>query len=205
MLNACISVSTSRGVDLAQGLPPTDGKFLWRLHRLMRVKARRERFGHQDRMLRRFRMAAMSCPRLFRFSTLTVVAGLLVVIQTAATPLSARLGGAWDVPSGKDLFLEHCAQCHGNDGTGNGPMASVLTIKPADLTEISKRADGKFAGDRIADIIRYGGDITGHGARAMPIWGSVFSSEGKGGKGGAAYSRRAIIELKTYLESIQKK
>jgi hypothetical protein len=38
----------------------------------------------------------------------------------------------------------------------------------------------------------------------MPIWGLVFSKEGNGGKAGAAYSRRAVIELKSYLQSIQK-
>jgi hypothetical protein len=38
----------------------------------------------------------------------------------------------------------------------------------------------------------------------MPIWGLVFSNEGQGGKGGAAFSRRAVIELKNYIQSIQK-
>jgi mono/diheme cytochrome c family protein len=134
----------------------------------------------------------------------------LVVCTLTAVPIfptsaNAKPLGAADVPSGKDLFIEHCAQCHGSDGTGNGPMASTLNVKPADLTTLSKRANGKFDAARIADIIRYGGDISGHGTRAMPIWGLVFSNEAHGGKGGAAYSRRAVIELKTYLQSIQKK
>jgi len=38
----------------------------------------------------------------------------------------------------------------------------------------------------------------------MPVWGKVFSSKGDSGKGGGAYWRRAAIELKRYLESIQK-
>ena len=134
----------------------------------------------------------------------------LVVCTLAAVPISptwsiAKPLGAADVPSGKDLFLEHCAQCHGSDGTGNGSMASMLHVKPADLTTLSKRANGKFDAPRVADIIRFGGDISGHGTRAMPIWGLVFSNEAHGGKGGGAYSRRAVIELKTYLQSIQKK
>ena len=106
--------------------------------------------------------------------------------------------------SGQELFREHCAQCHGDDGTGNGPMAKVLNVAPADLTAITKRASGKFPADRVVEIIRYGGDVTGHGARAMPIWGLVFSQEGGAGKIGGAYSRRAVIELLHYLESIQK-
>jgi mono/diheme cytochrome c family protein len=108
------------------------------------------------------------------------------------------------VPSGKDLFLEHCAQCHGDDGTGNGPMAKVLNVTPTDLTSISKSANGTFPADRVAEIIRYGGGIAGHGTEVMPIWGKVFSDKGGHGKGGGAYSRRAVIELTRYLKTIQK-
>lgn len=101
------------------------------------------------------------------------------------------------LPSGKDLFLEHCAQCHGG-GTGNGSMASVLNVTPADLTTLDKRANGKFDAAR-------GADISGHGTRAMPIWGLGLQHEVHGGQGGAAYSGRAVIEFKTYLQSVQKK
>lgn len=84
-------------------------------------------------------------------------------------------------------------------------MAKILTVRPADLTAISKQAGGKFPADRIVEIIRYGGNIQGHGEQEMPIWGKVFNSEGGGGKGGEAYSRRAVVELKDYLEKIQQK
>ena len=84
-------------------------------------------------------------------------------------------------------------------------MAEVLKITPANLTTISERANGSFPADRIVEVIRYGGNVAGHGTTAMPVWGKVFSDEGGGGKGGGAYSRRAIIELKRYLETIQKK
>ncbi|MFT3731652.1 MAG: cytochrome c [Hyphomicrobium sp.] len=109
------------------------------------------------------------------------------------------------VPQGSELYREHCAQCHGADGTGDGPMAKVLTVHPANLTAISKSNGGTFPAERIAEIIRYGGDIQAHGERAMPIWGKVFSLEGGTGKGGAAFSRRAVIELKSYIQSIQSK
>lgn len=110
-----------------------------------------------------------------------------------------------DFPSGQQLFLDHCATCHGTDATGNGPMAPALKVAPADLTGISIRAGGTFPANRIVEIIRYGGDIVGHGTAAMPVWGKVLSEEGGGGKGGGAFSRRAVIELKRYLESIQRK
>jgi mono/diheme cytochrome c family protein len=109
-----------------------------------------------------------------------------------------------DFPSGQQIFQDHCATCHGADATGNGPMAQVLKVAPADLTKISVRAGGTFPAGRVVEIIRYGGNVQGHGSAVMPVWGKVFSSEGGGGKGGGAYSRRAVVELKRYLETIQK-
>ena len=109
------------------------------------------------------------------------------------------------VPSGQELFVEYCAQCHGAEGVGNGPTAKYLTVTPANLTEISKRANGHFPADRIVEIIRYGGDIASHGPQDMPLWGKVFSEKGGGGKGGGNYSRTAVVELLKYVESLQKK
>lgn len=132
------------------------------------------------------------------------IAGAFAILCVTTLAVSAPIGEA-AVPSGRDLFLHHCAQCHGDDGAGDGPMASVLISKPTDLTTLAKRANGKLDEQRIVEIIRYGGDISGHGTRAMPIWGLIFSIEGEGGKVGAAYSRIAVIHLKNYIESLQKK
>jgi mono/diheme cytochrome c family protein len=141
-----------------------------------------------------------------------LVSGIAFLLLLAATALGGTAAGAQTglsrgagFPSGEQLFQEHCATCHGSDGKGNGPMAQVLKTPPADLTQMSVRAGGTFPAARVVEIIRYGGDISGHGTAVMPVWGKVFSSKGGGGKGGGAYSRRAVIELKRYLESIQKK
>jgi len=127
----------------------------------------------------------------------------IVMLATSATPTNAQ--HVTNMPSGQQLFQDHCATCHGTDGTGHGPMAEILKVPPADLTQIGARAGGAFPAARVAEIIRYGGDIAGHGTAAMPVWGMVFSGEGGGGKVGGAYSRRAVIELKDYLETMQKK
>jgi hypothetical protein len=42
-------------------------------------------------------------------------------------------------------------------------MAGVLNVKPADLTALSKQTNGKFDAPRVSEIIRNGGDISGHG------------------------------------------
>jgi mono/diheme cytochrome c family protein len=137
---------------------------------------------------------------IFKLASVSVAGVCLTVLVIPATT-----GSATTLPtSGQALFLEHCAQCHGQDGTGNGPMAKDLKATPADLTAISKRANGHFPADRVVEIIRYGGNVTGHGPQDMPIWGKVFNKEGGGGTGGDTYSRRAVVELLKYLQTIQK-
>lgn len=107
-------------------------------------------------------------------------------------------------PSGARLFEDRCAGCHGRKATGDGPLAATLDVRPSDLTKLSQRAGGNFPAPRILEIITYGGGIRAHGASPMPVWGKIFSSEGGGGKVGAAVSRRNLIALKRYLETIQK-
>lgn len=144
-------------------------------------------------------MVATNCshPAQSCYAAFALVVCTLAAVQISPTWTNAKPFRAADMPSGKDLFLEHCAQCHGG-GTGNGSMASVLNVTPADLTTLDKRANGKFDAAR-------GADISGHGTRAMPIWGLGLQHEVHGGQGGAAYSGRAVIEFKTYLQSVQKK
>ena len=149
--------------------------------------------------LRRWPLSRAALP-----AAAAALAGIIVLVSPSSTPGAEPLAQL-KVPSGDELYREHCAQCHGADATGNGPMAEDLKIKPADLTAISKRNDGKFPAGRIVEVIRYGGNVPGHGSQVMPIWGAVFNEEGGRGRVGNAYSRQAVIELKRYLESIQAK
>jgi mono/diheme cytochrome c family protein len=128
----------------------------------------------------------------------------LVTAPTIAAAAEDDEGSAAILAFGEALYHEQCAACHGEDATGNGPAASALKVAPPNLTEISKRAGGTFPAARVVEIITYGGNIAAHGSGPMPVWGRVFSTEGGGGKIGAARSRQALIALKRYLETIQK-
>lgn len=47
----------------------------------------------------------------------------------------------------RDLFLENCAQCHGEKGKGDGPQAAMYSVKPADFTNaqaMGKMTDGEI-------------------------------------------------------------
>ncbi|SER64995.1 Cytochrome C oxidase, cbb3-type, subunit III [Tranquillimonas rosea] len=55
----------------------------------------------------------------------TVALGLVL-----AGCAAQQMGG----PSGKQLYLQNCASCHGESGRGDGPLADGLDRRPADLT-----------------------------------------------------------------------
>ena len=40
---------------------------------------------------------------------------------------------------GSNSFSRYCASCHGSSGVGDGTVADVLKVKPADLTQMQKK------------------------------------------------------------------
>ncbi len=76
-----------------------------------------------------------------------VVITILLLALTQATGQAIKvppdiLTGKNPVPStpavlekGKAAFKDNCAQCHGDTGKGNGPMAGMLKEPPADLSD----------------------------------------------------------------------
>ena len=104
-------------------------------------------------------------------------------------------------PSGKGMFRQYCASCHGIDAKGQGPFASMLKVPPADLTTLAKRHDGKFPYDYVSDILRFGpGPTILHGSADMPTWGPIFQYLDKNNE--RAVQQR-IKNLCNYLASLQ--
>lgn len=103
---------------------------------------------------------------------------------------------------GPDLFRAHCAACHGADGKGNGPVAPALKAKPANLTALTKKNDGKFPTERIEKFIS-GGDppVSSHGSREMPVWGPIFHQI----EDDRDLGNVRLQNLVKYLETIQQK
>lgn len=135
---------------------------------------------------------------------------LLLILLASAAP-AAETTGQTPLPSGLELqlgesdFRIYCATCHGVDGTGTGPVADFLTLQPADLTQLARKAGGKFPADMLARIIDGRAEVKAHGPRDMPVWGDYFAAE----KAGASKSAKeqdvaARIEaLVVYLQSLQ--
>jgi mono/diheme cytochrome c family protein len=104
--------------------------------------------------------------------------------------------------NGSNLYKTYCASCHGEDAKGHGQMAVWLKVPPSDLTRIAARDGGDFPLARVERIIS--GEETlprGHGTRAMPIWGPIFSQVTRDQDLG----RVRIDNLARYLRDIQAK
>jgi len=110
--------------------------------------------------------------------------------------------------TGEGEYMNSCASCHGVDGKGAGPVASVLSIKiPKPLTGMSAANDGEFPMLKVIQIIDGRTGVRGHGtAASMPVWGAVYKSPlvGEIGAYGTEIAVRGrILSLALYLESIQ--
>ncbi len=152
-------------------------------------------------------------------SKITFSALVIEVIAGCAIMLSFASVNALDkkaqINLGELEYLSNCGSCHGRDGKGEGPVAAVLTVKPSDLTLISKRFKGDFPKERIYKIIDGRDIVKAHGNSLMPVWGRRFTVMEYEAADAIAYlpddlDNQAlvfgrIISLVEYLESIQAK
>ena len=106
------------------------------------------------------------------------------------------------VPSGKALYKQYCAACHGVDAKGHGPAASSLNTRPPDLTTLAKRRDGRFPLEYVEGILRFGPGFSAHGSSEMPVWGPIFQYLDNYDENAV---RQRIKNLCDYLQSIQEK
>ena len=126
------------------------------------------------------------------------IVGLAVKVEVAATEADGNADA-------HDEFLELCADCHGEDARGNGPLAENLTKAPPDLTQIGKRAGGRFDEKAVFDWI-LGLDMPiAHGTREMPIWGDWLMDEASLGTANSAEKEveQRVMALVKYLKKLQ--
>lgn len=138
------------------------------------------------------------------FVILALIGGC--VLWGMRVPVSAQTSPEQEVmAAGKPGFEQYCATCHGRDAKGGGVASNLLTVKPADLTAISKKNNGTFPFWRVYSIIDGREDVKGHGSRDMPIWGAEFSAQAASSPTAQSQVRGRILELVYYLQSIQVK
>ncbi len=104
-------------------------------------------------------------------------------LEEAGVPATAEAGeDAVQAEQGADraaverLYLTRCAQCHGEEGAGDGPAADFLYPRPRDFTlgvfkYKTSHADSEFPYDRdLRKTIREGLPGT-----SMPAWGEILT------------------------------
>ena len=136
----------------------------------------------------------------------TLLAGIVLLAPGAATPAAAQVPVAeqqemkQSVPGG-EVYRTYCASCHGTAARGDGPLASSMRRKPANLTEIATRNNGLFPSELVFKVIDGREKVRGHGGPDMPVWGDAFARSRDGGDEDRV--KAVIKSLVDYLEAIQ--
>ncbi|NND70280.1 MAG: cytochrome C [Rhodothermales bacterium] len=105
------------------------------------------------------------------------------------------------VDNGEISYALYCTSCHGEQGYGDGPVASALTVKPTDLTKLTQKYDGIFPAEEIYAYVDGRRDVAAHGTRDMPVWGQVWQEEGSKQSDEEVDTR--LRELVEYIRSLQ--
>lgn len=136
--------------------------------------------------------------------------GLAALICTAVgvtVPMGHAAEESRMIATGEELYMSHCAACHGADGTGEGPVSRYFNVEPTDLTMLSKNNEGHFPFMQVFNTIDGRKEVRGHGTGQMPVWGDTFTAQVEGRTGphsSEPFVRARITELTFYIQSIQK-
>ena len=138
-----------------------------------------------------------------RFTTIeALLCGCCLLAAQSGPQIKKTMVTPTSPTSGKDMYLQYCAACHGKAGKGDGPAAKALKTQPTNLTTLTSNNHGAFPAIRIARVIQGTDDLAAHGSREMPIWGEVFTHMDAGG---AASAKLRVDNLTEYIKSLQAK
>lgn len=120
--------------------------------------------------------------------------------------LSSTSGHAQDAAAGAEVFREHCATCHGLSARGDGPMTSILSTQPPDLTVLSANNGGEFPLERAVRQIDGRDEVLAHGG-SMPVFGLILKGESgviDADDGSPVFTPAPVVDVTEYLRSIQR-
>ncbi len=124
--------------------------------------------------------------------------------------LSAHHAAAEDFNHGQNEYMNSCAQCHGADGRGQGPIAGYLEGTMPDLTTLQRDNGGVFPFARLYEVIDGRAEVGGHGTREMAAWGQRYDRDAPALLGDLwipsdreALVRGRILALIEYISTLQ--
>jgi mono/diheme cytochrome c family protein len=125
-----------------------------------------------------------------------------LLVGATSSSRSTEASSAIQPRSGEALYLTYCASCHGRSGRGDGPVADLLRVRPANLTRFATQNGGVFPTAKLQRVID-GRDVGSHGNPDMPVWGDAFRIS-RGGLSEIGVNDR-IDAIVRFLESIQER
>src|SRR5579862_8801435 len=135
-----------------------------------------------------------------RKTAVTLMLVILVSLGAAAQTIKKVPARYTSPASGKEMYMNQCAACHGADAKGDGPAAPALKTPPTDLTTMAKKNNGKFPANHVYSSIVGDLNVPAHGTAEMPMWGNVYRSMSKGHE---SEVQQRISNLTRYIQSLQ--
>ena len=122
--------------------------------------------------------------------------------------IGASAATAQDASMGERIYMERCAVCHGETGSGDGIVGELFAQKPSDLKLLSKNNGGTFPFLETYRAIDGRADIPAHGRSGLPVWGRYFMQEAIDNpaineKNARYITEGRILSLVFYLQTIQ--
>ena len=105
--------------------------------------------------------------------------------------------------AGVELYLNNCANCHGDYGEGNGIATPSLNVVIKDLRYLSARNGGSFPTDFVRQIVDGRETRASHGPESMPVWGAEFLAREGYDEDAQARAHARIDQLVAFLAQIQ--
>jgi mono/diheme cytochrome c family protein len=131
-----------------------------------------------------------------------LIFGLLSLLPASVRAQTAS-SATQSVQTAKELFLAHCASCHGPSAKGDGPAAKALKTPPTDLTMLAARNGGTFPEMKVLGAMTAGPRTPAHGSAIMPVWGPIFREVTDAATEGEVQLK--IYNLMEYIRTLQVK
>jgi putative copper export protein/mono/diheme cytochrome c family protein len=120
---------------------------------------------------RRVRIALVAIGAILLAAAAPTARLLLVEAYPTSYYRSPTAFAAASIMHGEEIFSANCAVCHGDNGQGDGPLASQLKLRPADLT--AAHLLGHSDGELFWWVSN--GWQTSDGAQVMPSFAAVLT------------------------------
>ena len=118
----------------------------------------------------------------------TLVAAALTAISLANPAGADTAPDQATLERGQAHYLLFCANCHGADADGHGPLVGLLKVTPNNL-RVLRRLGGPSVAERVLTAVDGGHQVVAEGQK-MPVFSDYLEV-------------RTVREIGIYLDSIQ--